>query len=59
MNQEKFQCPECGLHYYSNSIAQQCATWCKKHKSCNLEITKHSAEQKQKLKPLQDDITQD
>lgn len=45
--QNVYQCPECGLHYESKAIAEQCAAWCSEHKSCNLEITQHSIERKQ------------
>jgi len=37
-----FVCPECGLSYPDVEWAKKCATWCKEHKSCNLEIIKHS-----------------
>lgn len=33
-----FACPLCGLKYENKSIAQQCAAWCKKHRSCNLTL---------------------
>ncbi len=39
-----YQCPECGLHYKDERIAKQCETWCREHKSCNLEITGHAVE---------------
>lgn len=39
---ELFQCPECGLEYKEKEWAEKCETWCKKYKSCNLEITKHA-----------------
>lgn len=37
-----YQCPECGLKYKEKEWAEKCERWCKKHKSCNLEITKHA-----------------
>lgn len=37
-----FQCPECGLAYREKEWAQKCEAWCRKHKSCNLEIIKHA-----------------
>lgn len=37
-----FVCPECKLSYHEAALAQQCAAWCKEHKNCNLEITKHA-----------------
>ena len=37
-----FGCPECGLSYKDAEWAKKCATWCKEHHSCNLEITEHA-----------------
>lgn len=37
-----YKCPECGLEYKEKEWAEKCEAWCKKHKSCNLEITKHA-----------------
>ncbi len=37
-----YQCEECGLWYKNKEISEQCQAWCKEHKSCNLEIIKHS-----------------
>ena len=37
-----FTCSECGLTYVDKEWAQKCQGWCQEHKSCNLEITKHS-----------------
>jgi len=37
-----YKCPECGLEYQEKEWVKKCEAWCKKHKSCNLEITKHS-----------------
>ncbi len=39
-----FACKECGLHYSDEVTAQECATWCKQHKSCNMDITALSVE---------------
>ena len=36
------KCPECGLRYKEEKWAKKCESWCKKYKSCNLKITKHS-----------------
>ena len=33
---------KCGWIYEEESLAEKCEAWCEKHKSCNLEITKHS-----------------
>ena len=37
-----FVCPECNLGYKNADWAKKCAAWCKKHRSCNLEITEHA-----------------
>lgn len=37
-----YQCGECGLKYADKAIAEKCEAWCRKHKSCNLEIIKHA-----------------
>lgn len=37
-----YKCPECGLPYEEKEWAEKCEAWCKKHKSCNLEITKYA-----------------
>ncbi len=39
---ELYQCEECDLLYQQPSWAEKCEAWCKKHKSCNLEITSHA-----------------
>ena len=45
-NQDKtnkiFVCPECSLSYKEAEWAKKCATWCKEHHSCNMEIIKHA-----------------
>jgi hypothetical protein len=41
-SEKVFMCPECGLGYKDAEWAKKCATWCKEHNSCNLEITKHA-----------------
>ena len=35
-------CPECGLEYKEKEWMEKCKEWCKKYKSCNLEIIAHS-----------------
>lgn len=35
-----YQCEECGFAYADRELAEKCQAWCKKYKSCNLEITK-------------------
>ncbi len=37
-----YQCGECCLWYKNKKIARKCQEWCAGHKSCNLEIIKHS-----------------
>lgn len=37
-----FVCSECGLAYSNKEWAQKCQSWCKKHKTCNIEIIEHS-----------------
>ncbi len=37
-----FVCEECELLYKDKHWAKKCENWCKKNKSCNLEITKHA-----------------
>lgn len=37
-----FQCGICGFYYKDKKWAQKCEAFCKKRKSCSLEITKHS-----------------
>jgi uncharacterized membrane protein YdjX (TVP38/TMEM64 family) len=37
-----YRCNECGLSYEDQVWASQCEDWCSKHRSCNLEITRHA-----------------
>ena len=39
-----YVCEECKFKYKDKATAQKCENWCKKHKSCNLEITKHAVQ---------------
>jgi hypothetical protein len=42
LNKKKdYQCEDCKLIYKEKRWADKCEKWCKKHKSCSLEITKH------------------
>lgn len=41
-SQEIFQCPECGFFYREKKWAEKCRNWCRKYKTCNLEIIKHA-----------------
>jgi len=34
------------MAYTDKKKAYECEEWCEKHKSCNLEITKHSLKEK-------------
>ncbi|HLC78238.1 MAG TPA: hypothetical protein VJH92_03880 [Candidatus Nanoarchaeia archaeon] len=44
---EYYRCNECLLYYKDKKTAEKCEVWCKSHKSCNLEITKHAIGSKQ------------
>lgn len=44
----KYECEECGLIYKEKEWAEKCKKWCKEHKSCNLEITKHAKNKSKK-----------
>ena len=37
-----YQCKECKLYYKDKNLAKECEEYCKSHKSCSLEITKHA-----------------
>jgi len=39
-----FKCSISKLSYEDKTLADKCYNWCKKHKSCNLQITIHSLE---------------
>ncbi len=39
-----YQCKICHLKYNEKKWAKKCQSWCKKHKSCNIEILKHVIE---------------
>ncbi|MDO8522598.1 MAG: hypothetical protein Q7S08_04965 [bacterium] len=40
----KYVCSECGLTYKEDEWMKKCEAWCKKYKSCNLEIISHAVE---------------
>jgi len=37
-----YACSICHFKYPTIKLAKQCEAYCKKHKSCSLEITKHA-----------------
>jgi hypothetical protein len=37
-----YVCEECSFAYKEKQLAEKCEEWCKKHHSCNIEITKNS-----------------
>ena len=42
-NKKKYYiCEEYGFAYIKREIAKKCQKWCKKYKSCNLEIIKNA-----------------
>ena len=43
-----YHCEECDLAYLDKYKAKECEVWCKIHKSCNLEIVKHSLKLKRR-----------
>ena len=42
MVKEFYVCEECGFAYKEKALAEKCESWCKKHHSCNIEITKNA-----------------
>jgi len=36
---DNYQCEQCCYVYNDKGSAKKCEDWCKKHHSCNLEIT--------------------
>lgn len=45
---ETYQRPVCGFHYRNEKTAKECEAWCRKHKSCNIEITARALENEKK-----------
>lgn len=37
-----YKCMECGWMYKDITFAKKCERWCRKHKSCNLNLVKHA-----------------
>lgn len=50
MNQSQnvFKCKICGLKYSQKQLALKCESWCKNHKSCNLNIVKFAIKENEK-----------
>ncbi len=46
-NKNYFQCEECGHFYEEEGLAQECESWCRKNRSCNLEIIKKAVNKTQ------------
>jgi len=42
INKKYYQCEECDFIYKKEELAKRCEEFCKAHKSCSLEITKHA-----------------
>ena len=42
MVKEVYICEICNFAYGDKRLAEKCQDWCKKYKSCSLEITKYS-----------------
>ncbi|MEK6847295.1 MAG: hypothetical protein AABY16_03955 [Nanoarchaeota archaeon] len=49
--QKCYFCEECYFVYYDIKKARECEEWCKKHKSCNLEIVKYAIKKKNVFYP--------
>jgi len=45
IGEKLYRCSECGLQYKEKKWKEKCEGWCKKYKSCNLEIIKRSVVQ--------------
>lgn len=42
MTKEVYVCEACKMVYAKKELAKKCEDFCKKHHSCNTEITKYS-----------------
>ena len=42
MVKEIYVCEACSFAYKEKELAEKCEEFCKKHNSCNIEITKYS-----------------
>jgi len=41
-----YECEECGLTYKDQKTAKECEDYCRKYKSCSLEITERAVNKK-------------
>ena len=41
-----YKCSECLMRYSNKSLAEKCEEWCKKHKSCNINLIKYAVKVK-------------
>jgi len=44
----QYVCSECGLAYKEEEWMKKCQSWCKEHKSCNLDIISHAEKEAEK-----------
>ncbi len=35
-------CEICKLRYPTRELAEKCETWCREHKTCNIEVVKYA-----------------
>ena len=52
---ERYTCTICKLTYTEEKWKEKCESWCKKHPSCNLEITSYSIEVKKSRNQTEED----
>ncbi len=45
--QKYFKCEACGLLYRERKWAERCEDFCRKNKSCSLEIIRHAVSENQ------------
>jgi len=41
-SKKTYICEECNFAYFDKVKAKECESWCSKHKSCNISITKYA-----------------
>jgi len=46
INKKYYPCEICKLKYKERKYAERCEAWCKRHKSCSLNITKYAIKEK-------------